>query len=196
MTNINKGLLHRAFSLFLFDPKTKKLLLQQRATEKITFPDQWTNTCCSHPLHTMSELGHDLPTSIAGVKRAAQRKLDHELGIKAVQVPIENMKFLTRIHYLSPSGQGIWGEHESMTCVVLCLYLVDYIIVILADVDLDVNPNEVRDTRYVSPEELKDMLKQTGTSTTLTACTNNRSTIHPMVQPNLSKVPLQLVEQS
>src|SRR5204863_6324438 len=108
MQNIDKGLLHRAFSLFLFDPTTKKLLLQQRASEKITFPDQWTNTCCSHPLHTTSELGYDLPTSIDGVKRAAQRKLDHELGIKANQVPIENMKFLTRIHYLSPSGQGIW----------------------------------------------------------------------------------------
>lgn len=113
MSNISKGLLHRAFSLFLFDPKTKKLLLQQRATEKITFPDQWTNTCCSHPLHTASELGHNLYESIAGVKRAAQRKLDHELGIKSFQVPIEKMTFLTRIHYLSPSGEGIWGEHES-----------------------------------------------------------------------------------
>src|SRR5271155_1456870 len=114
MKNIDNGLLHRAFSLFLFNPQTKKLLMQQRATEKITFPDQWTNTCCSHPLHTTSELGYDLPTSIAGVKRAAQRKLDHELGIKAAQVPTEDMDFLTRIHYLSPSGQGIWGEHESM----------------------------------------------------------------------------------
>lgn len=113
MTNIQKGLLHRAFSLFLFNPRTKKLLLQQRASEKITFPDQWTNTCCSHPLHTTSELGYDLPTSIEGVKRAAQRKVDHELGIKAEQVPIDEMKFLTRIHYLSASGSGMWGEHES-----------------------------------------------------------------------------------
>jgi isopentenyl-diphosphate delta-isomerase len=115
MSNINKGLLHRAFSLFLFNPHTKKLLLQQRASEKITFPNQWTNTCCSHPLHTTSELGYDLPSSIAGVKRAAQRKLDHELRIKDVQVPTTEMRFLTRIHYLSPSGQGLWGEHESTT---------------------------------------------------------------------------------
>ena len=113
MKNIDNGLLHRAFSLFLFNPQTKKLLMQQRATEKITFPDQWTNTCCSHPLHTTSELGYDLPTSIAGVKHAAQRKLDHELGIKAAQVPTDDMNFLTRIHYQSPSGEGIWGEHES-----------------------------------------------------------------------------------
>ena len=114
MSNINQGLLHRAFSLFLFHPSTKKLLLQQRASEKITFPDQWTNTCCSHPLHTTSELGYDLPSSIEGVKRAAQRKLEHELGIKAAQVPTDNMQFLTRIHYLSPSGTGLWGEHESI----------------------------------------------------------------------------------
>ncbi|ANB12385.1 isopentenyl-diphosphate delta-isomerase IDI1 [Sugiyamaella lignohabitans] len=81
MSNIDKGLLHRAFSVFLFNSKGE-LLLQQRADEKITFPSLWTNTCCSHPLAVPSELGHDLPTSIAGVKQAAQRKLDQELGIK------------------------------------------------------------------------------------------------------------------
>lgn len=37
MENINKGLLHRAFSVFLFD-HNNRLLLQQRASEKITFP--------------------------------------------------------------------------------------------------------------------------------------------------------------
>lgn len=37
MENIDKGLLHRAFSVFLFDEQ-KRLLLQQRADEKITFP--------------------------------------------------------------------------------------------------------------------------------------------------------------
>jgi isopentenyl-diphosphate delta-isomerase len=47
-----------------------------------------------------------------GVKRAAQRKLDHELGIPSHQVPLDEFHFLTRIHYISPSD-GIWGEHES-----------------------------------------------------------------------------------
>jgi isopentenyl-diphosphate delta-isomerase len=37
MENIDQGLLHRAFSVFLFD-SNNRLLLQQRATEKITFP--------------------------------------------------------------------------------------------------------------------------------------------------------------
>lgn len=58
MANINppQSLLHRAFSVFLFRPSDGKLLLQQRAAEKITFPSMWTNTCCSHPLHVGEEM--------------------------------------------------------------------------------------------------------------------------------------------
>ncbi|KAK3669555.1 isopentenyl-diphosphate delta-isomerase idi1 [Recurvomyces mirabilis] len=146
MENINRGLLHRAFSCFLFDSQNR-LLLQQRASEKITFPDMWTNTCCSHPLGIPGETGATLSAAISGVKRAAIRKLDHELGIKATQVPYEKFDFLTRIHYKAPSD-GKWGEHE-----------IDYILFIKTDVDLDVNPNEVSDTRYVSQSELRRMLK-------------------------------------
>lgn len=165
MTNIDKGLLHRAFSVFLFNDKNE-LLLQQRAVEKITFPDMWTNTCCSHPLHIPTETGATLEDSIAGVKRAAQRKLDHELGIKKEQVPFENFKFLTRIHYKAPSD-GKWGEHESMSrnhipmrsrCKLTC-HLVDYILFIKANVDLDINKNEVKATQYVSADKLKQLFE-------------------------------------
>lgn len=113
MTNIDKGLLHRAFSVFLFD-SNKRLLLQQRATEKITFPDMWTNTCCSHPLGIPGETGAELDAAVLGVKRAAQRKLGHELGIKPEQVPLDKFEFFTRIHYRAPSD-GKWGEHEGMS---------------------------------------------------------------------------------
>ncbi|KPI38170.1 Isopentenyl-diphosphate Delta-isomerase [Cyphellophora attinorum] len=152
MTNINAGLLHRAFSCFLFDPTTKKLLLQQRATEKITFPDMWTNTCCSHPLAHPAEAGKgDLVSNVEGAKRAAIRKLDHELGIRSGQVPFQDFEFLTRIHYLAPSD-GKWGEHE-----------IDYILFIEAEVDLEINKNEVKDTRWVSPDELRQMFKDVET---------------------------------
>lgn len=78
--NVN-GKLHRAFSVFLFN-SDGKLLLQQRARTKITFPECFTNTCCSHPLYRAEELeGGNL-----GVKRAAQRKLQQELGIPPEQV--------------------------------------------------------------------------------------------------------------
>ena len=56
MSSIKQGLLHRAFSVFLFRPSDGRLLLQKRADEKITFPGMWTNTCCSHPLYLRSEL--------------------------------------------------------------------------------------------------------------------------------------------
>ncbi|EGD85529.2 isopentenyl-diphosphate delta-isomerase [Trichophyton rubrum D6] len=151
MTNISRGLLHRAFSVFLFDSQNR-LLLQQRATEKITFPDLWTNTCCSHPLAIPSEMeasGAGLNQAVMGARTAARRKLDQELGIKEAQVPAEKFEFLTRIHYLAPSGDdGKWGEHE-----------VDYILFIKADVELNPNPNEVRDVKYVTPDELKAMFK-------------------------------------
>ncbi|KAL7963375.1 Isopentenyldiphosphate isomerase [Trichoderma compactum] len=146
MTNIDKGLLHRAFSVFLFNDKNE-LLLQQRASEKITFPDMWTNTCCSHPLSIPAETGANLVDSIAGAKRAAQRKLDHELGIKKEQVPFENFRFLTRIHYKAPSD-GKWGEHE-----------IDYILFIKANVDLNPNENEVQATQYVTADGLKKLFQ-------------------------------------
>ncbi|RZB53326.1 Isopentenyl-diphosphate Delta-isomerase II isoform B [Glycine soja] len=50
-----ENLLHRAFSVFLFNSKYE-LLLQQRSATKVTFPLVWTNTCCSHPLYRESEL--------------------------------------------------------------------------------------------------------------------------------------------
>lgn len=75
-----EGLLHRAFSVFLFD-SSNKLLLQQRSDAKITFPGYYTNTCCSHPLFLSEETEGEL-----GVRRAARRKLNQELGIPLEQV--------------------------------------------------------------------------------------------------------------
>ncbi|KAJ3130472.1 isopentenyl-diphosphate delta-isomerase idi1 [Nowakowskiella sp. JEL0407] len=139
MENINKGLLHRAFSVFLFNSEGK-LLLQQRADEKITFPAYFTNTCCSHPLCVQDEVEEE---DQMGARRAAQRKLEHELGIAPEQVPLEKLHFLTRIHYLAPSD-GLWGEHE-----------IDYVFIIQADVDLKPNPNEVKSVKYITQDELR-----------------------------------------
>jgi len=66
-----KGLLHRAFSILLFNSKGE-LLLQQRAFEKYHSAGLWTNTCCSHPRPNES------------IKDAAQRRLREELGIEAL----------------------------------------------------------------------------------------------------------------
>ncbi|KAK0208223.1 Isopentenyldiphosphate isomerase [Desarmillaria ectypa] len=152
MDNINKGLLHRAFSAFVFRPSDGKLLLQQRATEKITFPNMWTNTCCSHPLDDFE--AEKVEEEQLGVRVAASRKLYHELGIPQSQTPIDEFQYLTRIHYLAPSD-GIWGEHE-----------VDYILFLTADVDVTPNLNEIRDYKYVDKAELQAMFDYSGNSFT------------------------------
>jgi isopentenyl-diphosphate delta-isomerase len=121
----------------------------------------WTNTCCSHPLGIPGETGAELPAAVQGVRRAAQRKLDHELGIKAPQVPLDKFEFLTRIHYKAPSD-GKWGEHESRQTAAMSSkadVTVDYILFIKAKVDLEINSNEVQDTKYVSQAELKKMFE-------------------------------------
>ena len=64
-----KGLLHRAFSVFIFN-SNYKLLLQKRATSKYHSGGLWTNTCCSHPRD--GEKTED----------AANRRLLEEMGIK------------------------------------------------------------------------------------------------------------------
>lgn len=165
MTNIDKGLLHRAFSVFLFN-ENNELLLQQRASSKITFPDAWTNSCCSHPLAVEGETGHGLAQSVEGAKRAAQRKLHHELGIDKEQVPLDKFHFLTRIHYKSASDDK-WGEHESEwpCCAARAPpasdaepSAVDYVLFIKAKVDLAINENEVQATQYVTPDKIKRML--------------------------------------
>lgn len=142
--------LHRAFSVFLFHPQTGKLLLQRRADEKITFPGMWTNTCCSHPLATRDEREED---GQVGVRRAASRKLTHELGIP-VTYPLDAFAYLTRIHYYAPSDQ-IWAEHE-----------IDYILFLTLDPDFKPNENEVSDTKWVSKSELQDFFRDSSVTFT------------------------------
>lgn len=61
------GVLHRAFSVFVFDEEGK-MILQQRALNKYHSPGLWTNTCCSHP-----RPGEEL-------EEAAHRRLMEEMG--------------------------------------------------------------------------------------------------------------------
>ncbi|KAF8059677.1 IPI1 [Scenedesmus sp. PABB004] len=151
-----QGLLHRAFSVFLFNSQGK-LLLQQRAADKITFPGVWTNTCCSHQLAGQDPEEQDSDAAIAdgsvpGAKAAAVRKLAHELGIAPGALPAERFKFLTRLHYCAPDTAthgpaAEWGEHE-----------IDYILLVQADVDVTPNPEEVAAVRHVDLAELQAMM--------------------------------------
>lgn len=86
------GLLHRAFSVFLFNSEGE-MLLQKRAKEKYHSPNQWTNACCSHPRIEES------------YEQAAKRRIKEELGIDCDL----NEKFW--FIYKADVGQNLW-EHE------------------------------------------------------------------------------------
>jgi isopentenyl-diphosphate delta-isomerase len=62
-----EGLLHRAFSIFIFDTKGR-MLLQQRSNEKYHGARLWSNTCCSHPFPGEK------------IEEAASRRLQEEMG--------------------------------------------------------------------------------------------------------------------
>lgn len=64
-----KGLLHRAFSVFIFNSKDE-LLLQKRASGKYHSAGLWTNTCCSHPNY-----GEEITDAI-------RRRLKEEMGMR------------------------------------------------------------------------------------------------------------------
>lgn len=90
--HVGKGLLHRAFSVFLFNEKGE-LLLQQRSEQKRLWPGYWANSCCSHPRRGET------------VENAARRRTLEELN---VQTPL---RFAFRFTYHAQFGD-IGAEHE------------------------------------------------------------------------------------
>ena len=87
-----KGVLHRAFSVFIFNEKNE-LMLQQRAMHKYHSPGLWTNTCCSHQ--------RDGETSL----EAGKRRLFEEMGFST------DLKETTSFIYKAPFDNGL-TEHE------------------------------------------------------------------------------------
>ena len=87
-----KAVLHRAFSVFVFNNKNE-LLLQQRAAEKYHSPLLWANTCCSHQREGESNL-------VAG-----KRRLQEEMGF------VCDLEEKTSFIYKAPFDNGL-TEHE------------------------------------------------------------------------------------
>lgn len=86
-----KGQLHRAFSVFLYNSRGE-LLLQQRALHKYHSPGLWTNTCCSHPRPGETNID------------AAKRRLMEEMGIEC------HLEYAFSFMYEQKLGELI--EHE------------------------------------------------------------------------------------
>jgi isopentenyl-diphosphate delta-isomerase len=87
-----KGVLHRAFSIFLFNDKNE-MLLQQRAVTKYHSGGLWTNACCSHP------------RPFEDTEAAALRRLEEELGFTTL------IKKIFDFHYDASFDNGL-VEHE------------------------------------------------------------------------------------
>ena len=87
-----KAVLHRAFSVFVFNTKNE-LMLQQRAAHKYHSPLLWTNTCCSHQRDGESNI------------EAGTRRLKEEMGFTT------DLKETTSFIYKAPFDNGL-TEHE------------------------------------------------------------------------------------
>ena len=87
-----KAVLHRAFSVFIFNAKNE-LMLQQRAAHKYHSPLLWTNTCCSHQRNGESNI------------EAGTRRLQEEMGF------VTPIKETTSFIYKAAFDNGL-TEHE------------------------------------------------------------------------------------
>jgi isopentenyl-diphosphate delta-isomerase len=87
-----KAVLHRAFSVFIFNSENE-LMLQQRASNKYHSPNLWTNTCCSHQRSGESNI------------QAGTRRLYEEMGFTTP------LKEITSFIYKAPFDNGL-TEHE------------------------------------------------------------------------------------
>lgn len=91
--HLGLGKLHRAFSVFLFNP-AGELLIQQRSSQKMLWGGYWANSCCSHP-----RLGE-------GTDEAANRRIREELGVES------ELTYLYKFVYHAEFGR-IGSEHEN-----------------------------------------------------------------------------------
>lgn len=87
-----KAVLHRAFSVFVFNNKNE-LMLQQRAAHKYHSPLLWTNTCCSHQRNGETNI------------EAGKRRLQEEMGF------VCEIEEVTSFIYKAPFDNGL-TEHE------------------------------------------------------------------------------------
>jgi isopentenyl-diphosphate delta-isomerase len=92
------GILHRAFSIFIFNDD-EQLLIQKRSGSKQLWPLYWSNSCCSHPRKGET------------VEEASHRRLKEELGIET------QLRFLFKFQYTAPY-KNIGSENEMCSVLV------------------------------------------------------------------------------
>lgn len=123
------GMLHQAFSIFLFTPDLSKLLMQQRSGQKPLFALQWGNTCCSHPRPGKTLLD------------SAYARLPEELGIETELT--EHAGFVYKAK--DPTGQG--SEYEFDTVLTGC---------IAEDTVIAPDPDEIAAVEWIPVAQLQE----------------------------------------
>jgi isopentenyl-diphosphate delta-isomerase len=123
------GLLHRAFSVLLFDEQGRTLV-QQRAAAKTRFPLRWANSCCGHPAPA-----EDLTA-------AAARRLDEELGIRGVELTAVGV-------YTYTAADSATGRTEREY---------DHVVIgrVRSDIAVRPDPDEVAAVQWLPAAELLD----------------------------------------
>lgn len=128
-----KGLLHRAFSVFIYRPGIDglEILLQKRYSGKYHSGGLWTNTCCSHPLFNET------------TKEAAEKRLKEEMGVTSDLIEIGVF------HYRADVGNGLI-ENE-----------IDHVMIgELLSPKIKPNPEEVEAFTWMPVQQLMEELKQ------------------------------------
>lgn len=127
-----KGLLHRAFSIFIFNEKNE-MLIQQRALSKYHSPGLWTNTCCSHP--KPNELLLD----------AANRRLMEEMHMQATLDHVYQFTYRTEFenglaeHEIDHVFIGYTNQLPTINPVEVAAY--KYLSISALELDVKANPN-------------------------------------------------------
>jgi len=127
------GVLHKAFSIFVFRNAGTELLLQQRSRHKALFPLRWANTCCSHTSPADERLGS-----------AAGRRLQEEFGFSVA---------------LREAGAFVYRATDPATQ--LTEYEHDTVLIGSANGAMALRPNrdEIADWRWVSVDDLQRDLR-------------------------------------
>ena len=127
------GLLHKAFSIFIYELRSGKVLLQKRAKEKYHSGGLWSNSCCSHKYKNETWFN------------SIMRCLNDELGISIVK----NIGLVQvgTFHYYSDYGE--MKENE-----------IDHVILLFADKQITdsiiPNPNEIEELRWMTLSEIEE----------------------------------------
>lgn len=131
--HMGQGLLHRAFSVLLFNDN-KELLLQKRSSEKLLWPQYWSNSVCSHPKKYESCVD------------GAKRRIKEELGITSTLIFLYKFRYHA-IYYEIGSENEVCSVFIGKTRDIPIVdesEVADWIFVNAIDINLDliINPDK------------------------------------------------------